>query len=76
MPGRPKAFDDEKILEILYESDDPVMTAREIAEEMDESRRTVHRRLKALRDEEKVNSKKVGGRSVIWWVDSGIEANG
>ena len=72
MPGRPKAFDDEDILQILYKSNDPVMTAREIAEEMGESRRTVHRRLKALEKEDAVKSKKVGGRSVIWWLDDGM----
>lgn len=75
MPGRPKAFEDEKILEILYESDDPAMTAREIADEMGEARRTVHRRLQELAEAGTVRRKDIGAHGTIWWLSDHAAAD-
>lgn len=71
MAGRPKKISDEEILQVLYETDERVMTAREIGEELGETRRTLHRRLDELHDDGMVEKKKVGGRSVVWWIDEG-----
>lgn len=69
MVGRPKKVPDEKILEVLYNSEDPVMTSREIGDELGESRRTIHHRLDELHEEGQVEKKTVGGRSVVWWTE-------
>lgn len=68
MAGRPKKITDDEILVILDKSNDPVMSAREVADELGESRRTLHRRLNELHDEGRVEKKTVGGRSVVWWL--------
>lgn len=71
MVGRPKKVSDKEILKVLHETDERVMTASEIGDELGESRRTLHRRLDELHDDGKVEKKKVGGRSVVWWTETG-----
>ncbi len=44
------------------------LTAREIADELDCSRRTALNKLHELEAETDLKSKKVGGRSRIWWI--------
>ncbi|MDY6776467.1 MAG: winged helix-turn-helix domain-containing protein [Halobacteria archaeon] len=66
-PGRNPSVTDDEILEIFEESDDPVLVASEIAEQLPIGRRAVHKRLKDLEDNGVLESKKVGGRSTVWW---------
>lgn len=58
----------EAVLKVLETSDDPVMTAKEIADHLEVSRDTVGRKLARLLEEEKVSQKKVGARAVVWWI--------
>ncbi|QCJ45963.1 HTH domain-containing protein [Haloprofundus sp. MHR1] len=58
----------ESVLKILENSDDPVMTATEIADKLDVSRDTVGRKLAQLAEVDKVGRKEVGARSVVWWI--------
>ncbi len=44
------------------------LTASEIAERLGCSRRTALNKLHTLQDETDVTSKKVGGRSRVWWI--------
>lgn len=44
------------------------LTASEVADELDCSRRTALNKLHRLADETDVTSKKVGGRSRVWWI--------
>jgi len=68
-PGPDPETTSEAVLEIYSQLEDPCMplTAQEVADELDCSRRTALRRLKDLEEENKIRSKKVGGRSRVWW---------
>jgi MarR-like DNA-binding transcriptional regulator SgrR of sgrS sRNA len=44
------------------------LTASEVAEALDCSRRTALNRLHDLQESTDVTSKKVGGRSRVWWI--------
>jgi predicted nucleotidyltransferase len=59
---------DEEILSVLRERDTPVVTATEIANEIDMTRQAVTRRLKRMHDEGLVGRKEVGARAVVWWL--------
>jgi len=67
-PGPDPTVSDEQILELFGESVDPVLTASEIADQVDLTRRNVLNRLKDLESEGSLKSKKVGGRSTVWWL--------
>jgi len=64
--GRPTSTDDE-LLRLFDESDDPVLTAAEIAEELEMTRQGVNYRLRQLDAEGAVARKKIGSRAVAWW---------
>ena len=70
-PGPDPSVSDEQILELFSESVDPVLTATEIADQVDMSRRYVLNRLKDLEASNQICSKKVGGRSTVWWLPGG-----
>ncbi|MCY4731921.1 HTH domain-containing protein [Natronomonas gomsonensis] len=57
----------ELVLEVLRESDDPVLTAKEVGEHFGCTSEAVRQRLHELQDQNKVQSKKVGARAVVWW---------
>jgi MarR-like DNA-binding transcriptional regulator SgrR of sgrS sRNA len=44
------------------------LTASEVADELECSRRTALNKLHELEDETDLTSKKVGGRSRVWWI--------
>ncbi len=44
------------------------LTASEVADELGCSRRTALNKLHELREETDLESKKVGGRSRVWWI--------
>lgn len=44
------------------------MTAKEVAEELGVVRRTAYNKLSKLEEEGEIRKKKVGGRSVVWWL--------
>ncbi|MFC6965045.1 MarR family transcriptional regulator [Halocatena marina] len=59
---------DEEILSVLTEANAPVVTATEIADEIDMTRQAITRRLKRMREEGFVERKEVGARAVVWWL--------
>lgn len=67
-PGPDPKVSDEQILKLFRNSPDPVLTASEIADQVDLTRRNVLDRLKDLEDEGFLVSKKVGSRSTVWWL--------
>lgn len=58
----------EELLEIFRESKDPVLTASEVAQHVSIKRRSVYDRLRNLEDSGELKSKKVGGRTTVWWL--------
>jgi DNA-binding Lrp family transcriptional regulator len=67
-PGPDPSISDKQILELFRDSEDPILTASEIAGQVDMSRRWVLDRLKDLEARRQLQSKKVGGRSTVWWL--------
>lgn len=66
-PGRKPQVSDQEILQVFQDADDPVLIASEVAEHLPIGRRGVYNRLKSLEEEDLLRSKKVGGRSTVWW---------
>jgi len=69
-PGRGTQFTESDVIEVFRSREDYAepLTATEIAEELECSRRTALNKLHALAEETDVTSKKVGGRSRVWWI--------
>ncbi|WP_245697889.1 hypothetical protein [Haloplanus vescus] len=58
---------DEEILDVFKRSDDPILTASEVSDALNMGRRGMLARLESLEERGLLKSKKVGGRSVVWW---------
>jgi len=67
--GRSKTMSDEEIIETIRSHPDEVVTAPEVAEEIDMTPAGVLKRLDQLAEEGVVTKKKVGSRAVVWWVN-------
>jgi Fic family protein len=57
----------DEILGMLEDSDDPVLTAKEISNELGVTSVTVNKYLKELQEEGLTERKQVGARAVVWW---------
>lgn len=68
--GRNTEFTLEDVTEVFEARDDYAepLTASEVADELGCSRRTALNKLHALDRETEITSKKVGGRSRVWWI--------
>ncbi len=70
----------EDVLDVFRSRADPAepLTAPEVADRLDCSRRTALDRLQEIADSGEVADKKVGGRSRVWWlpIDRGESAEG
>ena len=67
MARTPKVGDVEILREIAL-SEHPVITAGDLADELDYSDDGVRNRLRDLRDKGYVNSLDVGARATVWWL--------
>lgn len=66
--GRKPRVDDEDIREVFRSTDDPVLSTREVAEELPIKRRGTLNRLQSLESEGDLQSKQIGGRNTVWWL--------
>lgn len=57
----------ERVLEVLQQEDDPVMTAKEVGERLGCTSEAARQRLHELQDRGDIKSKQVGARAVVWW---------
>jgi predicted ArsR family transcriptional regulator len=57
----------ERVLKVLREDDDPVLTAKEIGDRLDCTSEAARQRLHELRESGEAESKQVGARAVVWW---------
>jgi predicted ArsR family transcriptional regulator len=71
-PGPSPSVTPEDVLEVFAARDDDSepLTAPEVADALGCSRTTALERLRDLAEQGEVTSKKVGGRSRVWWVPS------
>lgn len=69
-PGRDVEYSEADVVEEFKRREDYAepLTASEIAERIGCSRRTALNRLHDLEESTEVTSKKVGGRSRVWWI--------
>ena len=74
-PGRETEFTQSSVIEVFETREDYAepLTATEIADRLGCSRRTALNKLHDLEDETDVTSKKVGGRSRVWWIPVPID---
>jgi len=71
-PGRKKTISDAEILREVRLYPDPVVTAKEIANEIGMTSQGVNARFDGLADNGYLNKKQVGARAVVYWLtDSG-----
>jgi predicted ArsR family transcriptional regulator len=68
--GRDTEYTLSDVTEVFEARDDYAepLTAKEIADELECSRRTALNKLHELVEETDLESKKVGGRSRVWWI--------
>jgi MarR-like DNA-binding transcriptional regulator SgrR of sgrS sRNA len=68
--GRDTEFELEDVTAVFEDRDDYAepLTATEIAERLGCSRRTALNKLHRLAENTDLTSKKVGGRSRVWWI--------
>jgi hypothetical protein len=64
--------DDETILDVLRDSDEPGLTTTEVAAELPIARGTTRTRLQRLADADRLERERVG-RSVVWWLTERAE---
>jgi predicted ArsR family transcriptional regulator len=76
-PGPAPSITPEDVLDVFAARDDPTepLTAPEIADTLGCSRSTALNKLRQLDERGDVLSKKVGGRSRVWWVPVSDESD-
>jgi predicted ArsR family transcriptional regulator len=57
----------ERVLTVLRDADDPVLTAKEVGERLGCTSEAARQRLHELQERGDVESKQVGARAVVWW---------
>ena len=69
-PGRDTEYAVEDVTSIFQDREDYAepLTASEVADALGCSRRTALNKLHELEDSTDITSKKVGGRSRVWWI--------
>lgn len=69
-PGREVEYTEADVVEVFKDREDHAepLTASEVADRLNCSRRTALNRLHDLANDTDLTSKKVGGRSRVWWI--------
>lgn len=70
-PGRKPRVSDDEILDVFRSTDDPVLSTAEVAESLPIKRRGVFNRLQQLEEDDRLESKEIGGRNRVWWFREG-----
>jgi len=58
----------ERVLAVLRDANAPVLTARDIADELGCTPEAVTTKLKRLQEQDRVARRRVGARAVVWWL--------
>jgi len=66
--GRVKKMHPDDVLSFIRTHEDPVVTAREVAENFDATRRGAYQRLSQLSDEDEIAEKSVGANGKVWYI--------
>jgi predicted ArsR family transcriptional regulator len=57
-----------ELLEFIQNSDDPFVTAKDVATGKGMAQNTALKHLRKLHDSGRINKKKIGGSAVVWWL--------
>ena len=68
-PGRKPRVTDEEILQLFWETDDPVLSTDEVTEQLSIGRSATYKRLKSLREEGRLQAKTIGKKNTVYWLD-------
>lgn len=74
-PGRKPTVSDNEILEIFRCSEDPVLTASEVSQDLSIGRRATLKRLQKLSDEGILRNKEIGSGGRVWWLPGSTETS-
>lgn len=68
--GRETEYELDDVIAVFESREDYAepLTASEVADQLGCARRTALNKLDALAEETEITSKKVGGRSRVWWI--------
>ena len=66
----------ERVLDAMATHPDPTVSAREVGEALGCSTDAARKKLTELHEQGRVERKKVGGRSVVWWLTDEERARG
>jgi len=58
----------EELAQVFRQTDDPVLTAVEVADLLGISQQAAHSRLTRANERGELKRKKTGARSVVWWL--------
>lgn len=72
-PGRKPTVSDEEILDVFREATDPVLTTREVADQIEIGQRGTFDRLEKLEEQAVIHVKKIGGTGSVWWYPEALE---
>ncbi|MFC7323090.1 hypothetical protein ACFQMF_00700 [Halorubrum rutilum] len=67
-PGPTSRVSGDEIIKLFRDTDDPVLSTAEVAEQVPLKRRATYNRLRSLADEGRLESKQIGGRNMVWWL--------
>jgi hypothetical protein len=65
--GRKPRVSDTDLLDVFRSTSDPVLSTREVTDEVPIKRRATLNRLQSLKDARELESKQIGGRNTVWW---------
>lgn len=65
--GRGKRVPDDEILAVFRATDAPVLSTREVADDVGLARRSTLSRLEELSENGQLKKKKIDGRRTVWW---------
>jgi len=68
MAGRKRQLSDLRILQAVLLSPDPIVTAPELADELEISRQGINPRLKQLAERGLLERRSVGSKAVVYWI--------
>lgn len=73
MAGREETIDDETILKLIRDSDDPFLATSEVADLLGFSPQGTLKRLYSLEEDGYLRYKKAGNTNIWWLTDTGVK---
>jgi len=72
-PGREPTVSDDEIIDVFYQTTDPALSTREVADAIGLGRRGTLDRLQQLAADHYLEHKNLGNKHTIWWHPDALE---